>query len=114
MSGRARQGLAAQGSREESELEQLRRLDGAAGAGARDRQEGGSHYIDNGLSVRSMANIARTGRIEPWDVWEAFALDPWTANAVKYLLRWRKKNGAEDLRKAKHYIEELLEQEGMR
>lgn len=31
-------------------------------------------------------------------------------NVVKYISRWRLKNGREDLLKAKHYIEILLEQ----
>ena len=30
-------------------------------------------------------------------------------NAIKYLTRWRDKGGIEDLRKAKHYIEKLIE-----
>lgn len=31
-----------------------------------------------------------------------------TANAIKYLWRWKRKNGAEDLRKAKWYIDRLI------
>lgn len=31
------------------------------------------------------------------------------ATAIKYLCRWRKKNGIEDLRKAKHFIDLLIE-----
>lgn len=31
-----------------------------------------------------------------------------TANAIKYLWRWKQKNGAEDLRKAVWYIKRLL------
>ena len=31
-----------------------------------------------------------------------------TANAIKYLWRWRRKGGAEDLRKARWYIDWLL------
>jgi hypothetical protein len=31
-----------------------------------------------------------------------------TANAIKYLWRWKYKNGAEDLRKSVWYIEKLL------
>lgn len=33
------------------------------------------------------------------------------SNAIKYLCRWRKKNGVEDLKKAVHYIEILIERE---
>lgn len=66
-------------------------------ASARDRQVGGDHY--------------KTKSLQPWDVWDAFGLDPYEANAVKYLLRWRKKNGVEDLEKAKHYIDAIIERE---
>ena len=31
-----------------------------------------------------------------------------TANAIKYLWRWKDKNGAEDLNKAKWYIDRLI------
>ena len=31
-----------------------------------------------------------------------------TANAIKYLWRWKEKNGLEDLRKAQWYINKLL------
>jgi hypothetical protein len=29
-------------------------------------------------------------------------------NVIKYVCRWRKKNGIEDLKKAKHYLELLI------
>lgn len=32
----------------------------------------------------------------------------YTGNAIKYLWRWKKKNGVEDLKKAKWYIEKLI------
>lgn len=32
-----------------------------------------------------------------------------TANAIKYLWRWKQKNGTEDLKKARWYIEHLIE-----
>ena len=31
-----------------------------------------------------------------------------TANAIKYLWRWKMKNGLEDLRKAQWYVDKLL------
>jgi hypothetical protein len=31
-----------------------------------------------------------------------------TANAIKYLWRWKRKNGAEDLKKARWYIDWLV------
>lgn len=32
-----------------------------------------------------------------------------TANAIKYLYRWKKKNGLEDLKKARWYLEKLID-----
>jgi hypothetical protein len=32
--------------------------------------------------------------------------------AIKYLCRWREKGGIEDLKKARHYIELLIDLEG--
>ena len=32
-----------------------------------------------------------------------------TANAIKYLWRWKKKNGVEDLEKARWYIDKLID-----
>lgn len=34
-----------------------------------------------------------------------------TANAIKYLWRWKQKNGVEDLKKAKWYIDKLISEE---
>lgn len=50
--------------------------------------------------------------IDPWAVWDAFDLDRYTANAVKYLLRAGKKDIAprlDDLVKARNYIEKAIE-----
>lgn len=35
-----------------------------------------------------------------------------TANAIKYLWRWKQKNGVEDLKKAQWYINRLIEKVG--
>lgn len=34
-----------------------------------------------------------------------------TGNAIKYLWRWKQKNGVEDLKKARWYIDRLIERE---
>lgn len=58
--------------------------------------------------------IASNG-LEAIDVIEAFTSDlsgfeaTHTANALKYLLRWKQKNGLEDLKKARWYISRLIE-----
>lgn len=62
---------------------------------ANDRQVAGSHY--------------RSGT-QPWDVFlELFGLSFHMCNCAKYLVRWRKKNGLEDLQKSKHYLEKTIE-----
>lgn len=63
-----------------------------------------NHYVsDNGIEV--------------FDVQEAFihelkgmAASYW-CNIVKYILRFQRKNGVEDLKKAKYYLEKLIEEE---
>ena len=65
--------------------------------GALERQVAGSHYKDL--------------PIQPVEYIYANALGYFEGNVVKYVSRWRKKNGIADLEKAKHYIELLIELE---
>lgn len=58
-------------------------------------QHGGDHY--------------QRKRIQPWDYIEANGLGFFDGNAIKYLTRWKDKNGIEDLKKARHYIDKLIE-----
>jgi hypothetical protein len=58
-------------------------------------QIGGDHY--------------QKAALQPWDIFLAWGLDPWAANVVKYILRFPYKNGLEDLQKAKHYVDFLIE-----
>lgn len=55
---------------------------------------------------------------EVFDVQEAFihelkgmAASYW-CNVVKYILRFQRKNGVEDLKKARYYLDKLIEDEG--
>ena len=48
--------------------------------------------------------------IQPFDYITANGLGYAEGNVVKYITRWRDKNGLEDLRKARHYIDLLIEQ----
>lgn len=54
------------------------------------------------------------GEISVWDVIRAYTdglngVDAFNAgNVIKYVLRWHHKNGVEDLKKAKVYIDELI------
>ena len=60
-----------------------------------------NHYNQNGMEV--------------WDVIKAFTSNLsgaeafYAGNAIKYILRWDKKNGIEDLEKAKVYINKIIE-----
>jgi hypothetical protein len=51
----------------------------------------------------------RQGGIETADFIAAKRLDFFEGNAVKYLTRWRQKGGVEDLKKARWYINKLVE-----
>lgn len=55
----------------------------------KDKEIGGTHYADM--------------KIEPIELIEAFRLDFIQGNIVKYVSRYRNKNGIEDLRKALDY-----------
>ena len=48
------------------------------------------------------------GGMQPFDVIDAFGLDFYEGNVVKYIVRWRRKNGLEDLYKARTYINEVI------
>lgn len=47
--------------------------------------------------------------IQPWDYIAANGLGFFEGNVIKYVTRWKRKNGVEDLRKALHYLEKLIE-----
>lgn len=47
--------------------------------------------------------------IEPWDYIAANNLGFFEGSVVKYVTRWDRKGGVADLRKAKHFIEKLIE-----
>lgn len=49
--------------------------------------------------------------IQPWDYIAANNLGFFEGNVVKYVTRWRDKAGVEDLRKARHYLDKLIELE---
>ena len=69
---------------------------------ANEYQVGGDHY--RSLPVQPWTAM------ESWMSHEAFC-GFLQGNAIKYLARYRSKGGIEDLRKARHYIEKLIEAE---
>jgi hypothetical protein len=58
-------------------------------------QVGGTHY--------------KTQDIQPWDAIRSWNLCFFAGNAVKYIARHKSKGGVEDLRKARHYLDKLIE-----
>lgn len=62
---------------------------------ALDTQEGGDHYKDM--------------KIQPVEFITANDLDFLQGNVVKYIARHKAKNGAQDVRKALHYCQLILE-----
>ena len=64
---------------------------------ALDEQEGGDHY---------------KGRaIQPVEYIHANGIGFFEGNVIKYCTRWRDKGGLSDLRKARHYLDMLIELE---
>ena len=51
----------------------------------------------------------KAGGIETIDFIEAKELGYHLGNVIKYVSRWKDKNGLDDLLKAKHYLEKLIE-----
>lgn len=64
---------------------------------ALDTQIGGQHYKDKAIQPVEFIHANHLGFCE--------------GNVVKYISRWRQKNGIADLQKAKHYLELLIELE---
>lgn len=65
---------------------------------ANDRQVGGSHY-------------KKEGAVEHWDIVDQWGLDYFQGQITKYVMRWRDKNGLQDLEKARHFLEKYIELE---
>ena len=62
-----------------------------------DRQVGGEHY--------------QKQKIQHWDYILANDIPYVEAQIIKYVSRWRDKNGMQDLEKARHFLDKLIEVE---
>lgn len=62
---------------------------------ANTRQVGGDHY--------------KTGGEEHWDRVHRLGLDYFQGQITKYVERWKKKNGVQDLMKARHFLDKYIE-----
>jgi hypothetical protein len=60
-------------------------------------QVGGGHYKDLAIQPAEFIHKNGIGYME--------------GAVIKYLTRWRNKNGVEDLKKARHYLDLLIEME---
>ncbi len=58
-------------------------------------QVAGTHYKDKA--------------IQPWDYIVSNNLGYLEGNVVKYVSRWKDKGGVDDLKKARHYLDKLIE-----
>lgn len=72
--------------------------------------------VENSESrIAHPAHYQTSNGIETIDVMEAFTEDMagyeavCTSNVLKYICRWKKKNGLEDLKKAEWYLKRLIE-----
>jgi hypothetical protein len=74
------------------------KMQDASGVSALATQEGGGHYKD--LAIQPVEYIHANG------------IGYFEGCVIKYVTRWKMKNGMEDLRKARHFIDLLLELEG--
>jgi hypothetical protein len=61
-------------------------------------QVGGDHY--------------KSLKIQPVEYIHANGIGYFEGNVIKYVSRWRSKNGIKDLEKARHYIDLLIQLEG--
>ena len=82
---------------EEEEVMQSMLSKGLNGTSALDVQVSGNHYKDLPIQPVEYIHANNIGYFE--------------GNVIKYVSRWRAKNGIKDLEKAKHYIELLIELE---
>ena len=62
---------------------------------ANDMQVGGNHY--------------KKGGEEHWDRVNRLGLDYFQGQITKYVERWKDKNGVEDLKKARHFLDKYIE-----
>lgn len=62
---------------------------------ANNTQVGGGHYRSS---------------TQHWDLLAHYGPAYYIGNATKYLFRWKRKNGLEDLKKARHYLDKLREE----
>ena len=58
--------------------------------------------------IKKPVRYNKKGKLECWDVILDQEMDFLEGNVLKYLWRYKEKNGVEDLKKAKVYLEKLI------
>lgn len=80
--------------------------------GANDRQVGGQHYKkETGVWATCTCGKRIFVPLQHWDIVRIFRLDYFQGQITKYVMRWRDKNGKQDLEKALHFVEKYIEGE---
>lgn len=69
---------------------------------------------DNPLDVQVGGDHYKKMKIQPIEFIHANNLGYCEANIVKYISRWKDKNGLADLEKVKHYVDLLIKLEGLK
>ena len=67
--------------------------------------------MTNPLDVQVDGDHYKQMKIQPVEFIHANGIPYLEGNVIKYVSRWKNKNGVADLEKAKHYIELLIELE---
>ena len=68
---------------------------------ANTRQVGGNHYH-------------KEGAVQHWDIVAQHNLDYFQGQITKYVMRWRDKNGLQDLEKARHFLDKYIELQSLK
>ena len=66
----------------------------------------------NALEVQVGGDHYKSLRVQPVEYIHANGIGYFEGNVIKYVSRWRSKNGIKDLEKARHYIDLLIQLEG--
>lgn len=80
---------------------------------ANDRQVGGNHYQKETGIHHTCPHCGMVDFIplQHWDMVAIFHLDYFQGQITKYVMRWRDKNGIQDLAKGGHFLEKYIEVE---
>lgn len=66
---------------------------------------------ESALNIQQGGNHYKQMKIQPVEFIHANAIPFIEGSVIKYVSRWRSKNGIEDLKKAKHFLDLLIELE---